>query len=82
MRRAAASLLIFTLTGSLPAQVAASEPRLPGFTTQSEPSEVSWEQRFKLLPDPQRMRTISGSLSYAEDAVAGDDRALEVLRQT
>jgi N-acetylated-alpha-linked acidic dipeptidase len=63
MRRAAASLLIFTLTGSLPAQVAASEPRLPGFTTQSEPSEVSWEQRFKLLPDPQRMRTNMERLS-------------------
>ncbi len=63
MRRAAASLLIFTLTGSLPAQPAASEPRVLGFTTQSEPGEVSWEQRFKLLPDPQRMRANMERLS-------------------
>jgi N-acetylated-alpha-linked acidic dipeptidase len=63
MRRPAASLLIFTLTGSLTAQPAASEPRLPGFTTQSEPGEVSWEQRFKLLPDPQRMRANMERLS-------------------
>jgi N-acetylated-alpha-linked acidic dipeptidase len=59
----AASLLIFMLTGSLTALPAASDPRLLGFTTQSEPGEVSWEQRFKLLPDPQRMRANMERLS-------------------
>ncbi len=62
MRRAAL-LLIFTLTGSLTAQPAASDLRLLGFTPQSEPGEVSWEQRFKLLPDPQRMRANMERLS-------------------
>ena len=63
MRQAAASLLIFTLTGTLTAQPGASDPRLPGFTTQSEPGEAGWEQRFKLLPDPQRMRANMERLS-------------------
>jgi N-acetylated-alpha-linked acidic dipeptidase len=63
MRRAAAALLIFTLTGYLIAQSGSSEPQLRGFTTQSEPGEISWEQRFKLLPDPQRMRANMERLS-------------------
>jgi N-acetylated-alpha-linked acidic dipeptidase len=41
MDRVVAALLIFTLTGSLAAQ---------------QSGEVSWEQRFKQLPDPQRMK--------------------------
>jgi N-acetylated-alpha-linked acidic dipeptidase len=63
MRRAAAALLIFALTGSLIAQSGSSEPKLRGFTTQSEPAELSWEQHFKLLPDPQRMRANMERLS-------------------
>ena len=41
MGRLVAALLIFTLTGSLTAQQSA---------------QVDWEQRFKQLPDPQRMK--------------------------
>jgi N-acetylated-alpha-linked acidic dipeptidase len=52
--RAVAVLLIFALASALTAQQAGST--LAGFTAQSEPGEASLEQRFKALPDPQRMR--------------------------
>jgi N-acetylated-alpha-linked acidic dipeptidase len=54
LRRTTAGLLFFTLASSLTAQQAGSQ--LPGFAAQSGQSEVTWEQRFKSLPDPQRMR--------------------------
>jgi N-acetylated-alpha-linked acidic dipeptidase len=59
--RAVAALLIFTLTSALTAQQAGSS--LAGFTAQSEPGEASLEQRFKALPDPQRMRANMERLS-------------------
>jgi len=34
-----------------------------GFTAQSSPGEVNWEQRFKSTPDPQRMRANMERLS-------------------
>ena len=36
---------------------------MTGFTAQSEPGEASLEQRFKSLPDPQRMRANMERLS-------------------
>jgi N-acetylated-alpha-linked acidic dipeptidase len=59
--RVVAALLIFTLTSTLTAQQAGSPPA--GFTAQSEPGEASLEQRFKALPDPQRMRANMERLS-------------------
>src|SRR5271154_6395681 len=59
--RAVAALLIITLTNTLTAQQAGSP--LAGFTAQSEPGEANWEQRFKALPDPQRMRANMERLS-------------------
>jgi N-acetylated-alpha-linked acidic dipeptidase len=59
--RVVAALLILTLTSSLTAQQAGSP--LAGFTAQSEPGEANWEQRFKSLPDPQRMRANMERLS-------------------
>jgi N-acetylated-alpha-linked acidic dipeptidase len=59
--RAVAALLIITLTNTLTAQQAGSP--LAGFTAQSEPGEANWEQRFKSLPDPQRMRANMERLS-------------------
>jgi N-acetylated-alpha-linked acidic dipeptidase len=59
--RVVAALLIFALTSTLTAQQAGSP--LAGFTAQSEPAEVHWEQRFKSLPDPQRMRANMERLS-------------------
>jgi N-acetylated-alpha-linked acidic dipeptidase len=50
MARAVAALLIFILAGALTAQQAA-------------PDEAGWEQRFKSLPDPQRMRANMQRLS-------------------
>ncbi len=50
MSRVLAALLIFILTGALTAQQAA-------------PDETGWEQRFKSLPDPQRMRANMERLS-------------------
>src|ERR1700761_3890255 len=50
MGRASAALLIFSLTASLTAQQGAS-------------NEASWEQRFKSIPDPQRMRANMERLS-------------------
>ncbi len=61
MGRAVAALLIFTLTSALAAQQASSVPS--GFTAQSAPGEASLEQRFKSLPDPQRMRANMERLS-------------------
>jgi N-acetylated-alpha-linked acidic dipeptidase len=61
MGRAVAALLIFVLTSDLTAQQAGSVPA--GFTAQSEPGEASLEQRFKSLPDPQRMRANMERLS-------------------
>jgi N-acetylated-alpha-linked acidic dipeptidase len=54
MGRVVAVLLIFTLNAGLTAEPAG--PVITGFTAQSEPAEVSWEQRFKQLPNPQRMK--------------------------
>jgi N-acetylated-alpha-linked acidic dipeptidase len=59
--RAVAALLIFTLTSTLTGQQAG--PPIAGFTAQSQPGEASLEQRFKLLPDPQRMRANMERLS-------------------
>ena len=56
MGRAVSALLIVTLSTSLPAQQA-------GFTAQSAPAEASLEQRFKAMPDPQRMRAAMERLS-------------------
>ncbi len=61
MGRAATALLIFTLTCTLTGQQAS--PPVAGFTAQSEPGEASLEQRFKALPDPQRMRANMERLS-------------------
>jgi N-acetylated-alpha-linked acidic dipeptidase len=63
MGRAMAALLIFTLSGSLPAEQSVTTSPLAGFTAQSGPGEVSLEQRFKALPDPQRMRADMQRLS-------------------
>jgi N-acetylated-alpha-linked acidic dipeptidase len=59
--RVVAALLICALTSTLIAQRAGSP--LTGFTAQSEPGEASLEQRFKALPDPQRMRANMERLS-------------------
>src|ERR1700744_1887281 len=48
MRRAFAALLLCALAGSPPAQ---------------QPGEQDWEQRFKSIPDPQRMRANMERLS-------------------
>jgi N-acetylated-alpha-linked acidic dipeptidase len=56
MDRAVAALLVVTLSSSLNAQS-------PGFTAKSEPAEVSLEQKFKAIPDPQRMRANMERLS-------------------
>jgi N-acetylated-alpha-linked acidic dipeptidase len=57
MRGAVATLLVFTLPGVLVAQQTA------GFTAQSGPAEATLEQRFKSIPDPQRMRANMERLS-------------------
>ena len=61
MGRTIAALLIFTLTSTLTGQQAG--PPIAGFTAQSQPGEAGLEQRFKLLPDPQRMRANMERLS-------------------
>ncbi len=61
MHRACAAFLVFSLTGTLTAQETAGV--IAGFTSQSSPAEVSWEQRFKSIPDPQRMRANMERLS-------------------
>jgi N-acetylated-alpha-linked acidic dipeptidase len=61
MHRAPAALLVFSLTSALTAQQTAGV--VAGFTSQSSPGEVKWEQRFKSTPDPQRMRANMERLS-------------------
>jgi N-acetylated-alpha-linked acidic dipeptidase len=61
MHRARAAFLVFSLTSSLTAQQTAAV--VAGFTSQSSPAEVNWEQRFKSQPDPQRMRANMERLS-------------------
>ena len=61
MHRARAVLLVFSLTSTLTAQQTAAV--VAGFTAQSSPAEVDWEQRFKSMPDPQRMRANMERLS-------------------
>jgi N-acetylated-alpha-linked acidic dipeptidase len=55
MHRAPVALLVFSLTSALTAQQTAG--LIAGFTAQSSPAEVNLEQRFKSMPDPQRMRS-------------------------
>ncbi|MDX6458306.1 MAG: N-acetylated-alpha-linked acidic dipeptidase, partial [Acidobacteriaceae bacterium] len=61
MHRARAAFLVFSLTSTLTAQQTAGV--IAGFTTQSSPAEVNWEQHFKSMPDPQRMRANMERLS-------------------
>src|SRR3984893_1812001 len=61
MHRARAAFLVFSLTITLTAQQTAAV--VAGFTSQSSPAEVNWEQRFKTQPDPQRMRANMERLS-------------------
>jgi N-acetylated-alpha-linked acidic dipeptidase len=61
MHRARAAFLVFSLTSTLTAQQTAGV--ISGFTSQSSPAEVNWEQRFKSMPDPQRMRANMERLS-------------------
>ena len=61
MHRACAAFLVFSLTSTLTAQQTAAV--VAGFTSQSSPAEVNWEQRFKTQPDPQRMRANMERLS-------------------
>jgi N-acetylated-alpha-linked acidic dipeptidase len=61
MHRARAAFLVFSLTSTLTAQQTAGV--VAGFTSQSSPGEVGWEQRFKSTPDPQRMRANMERLS-------------------
>jgi N-acetylated-alpha-linked acidic dipeptidase len=61
MHRARAAFLVFSLTSTLTAQQTAG--MVTGFTAQSSQSDVNWEQRFKSMPDPQRMRTNMERLS-------------------
>ena len=63
MDRKIGAVLVLTLTTSLTAQQAATVSPLAGFTAQSGPAEAEWEQRFKSLPDPQRMRATMERLS-------------------
>jgi N-acetylated-alpha-linked acidic dipeptidase len=61
MHRASAVLFVVSLTSTLPAQQTAAV--VAGFTAQSSPAEINWEQRFKSMPDPQRMRANMERLS-------------------
>ncbi len=56
-------LLILMVSSSLVAQQAAPPLPVAGFTVQSSQDEVNLEQRFKALPDPQRMRVNMERLS-------------------
>ncbi len=62
MSRPVAAILIFTLAGSLTAQQLPAHT-FAGFTAQSEPVERNWEEQFKALPDPHRMRANMERLS-------------------
>ena len=55
------AILVFSLASTPIAQ----QPweQIAGFTAQSSPAEVNWEQRFKSMPDPQRMRANMERLS-------------------
>src|SRR5271156_6086571 len=61
MHQARALLLVFSLTRALTAQQ--STGVVAGFTAQSSPAEVNWEQRFQSMPDPQRLRANMERLS-------------------
>jgi N-acetylated-alpha-linked acidic dipeptidase len=61
MHRALTAFLVFSLTSAVTAQQTAGI--VAGFTSQSSPGEVNWEQRFKSMPDPQRMRANMERLS-------------------
>jgi N-acetylated-alpha-linked acidic dipeptidase len=61
MHRTRAAFLVFSLTSTLIAQQTTG--MIAGFTAQSSPAEVNWEQRFKSMPDPQRMRANMERLS-------------------
>src|ERR1700753_2274277 len=61
MHRACAAFLVFSLTGALTAQQTAGV--VAGVPAQSAPGEQDWEQRFKSIPDPQRMRANMERLS-------------------
>jgi N-acetylated-alpha-linked acidic dipeptidase len=61
MHRARAAFLVFSLTSTLIAQQTAGV--VAGFTSQSSPGEAGWEQHFKSMPDPQRMRANMERLS-------------------
>jgi N-acetylated-alpha-linked acidic dipeptidase len=61
MGRSFAALLIFALNTTLTARP--DGVPLAGFTAQSGVAEANWEQRFKSLPDPQRMRAAMERLS-------------------
>jgi N-acetylated-alpha-linked acidic dipeptidase len=56
-------LLILMVCSSLVAQQAAPALPLAGFTARTSQDEVSLEQRFKAMPDPQRMRANMERLS-------------------
>ena len=56
MRRRLISLFVLVLSGSLIAQDS-THPAFLGFTPQSTNLERGWEDRFKTIPDPQRMRS-------------------------
>lgn len=61
MHRARAAFLVFSLTSTLTAQQTTGV--VAGFTAQSSPAEVNWEQRFQSMPDPQRLRANMERLS-------------------
>jgi N-acetylated-alpha-linked acidic dipeptidase len=61
MGRACVAILIFGLACASTAQQPGEQ--IAGFTAQSTPGEVKWEQRFKSQPDPQRMRANMERLS-------------------
>jgi N-acetylated-alpha-linked acidic dipeptidase len=58
---AIAAFLVFSLTSTLTAQQTTGV--VAGFTAQSSPAEVNWEQRFQSMPDPQRLRANMERLS-------------------
>ena len=61
MGRAFAALIILGLASASIAQQPGEQ--LAGFSAQSTPGEANWEQRFKSMPDPQRMRANMERLS-------------------
>jgi N-acetylated-alpha-linked acidic dipeptidase len=61
MGRAFVAILIFSLASASIAQQPGEQ--IAGFTAQSASGEASWEQRFKAMPGPQRMRANMERLS-------------------